>query len=162
MLIMKDPVSNTWDPLDSDLRRRMSARPFVSMTLERKLSLPSEPEKLSNFIEKFASSETASNGEEAGSLESGNVRYERAIHYIVQQGAGSGHHASERVIGTSSMPTLPESLLPLIQSQAKGNQETRAIPTTRTRAPQIWQSHQSSTPACPAPFPPKKSEHPSI
>ena len=40
LIITVDPLTNTWDVLDTDLMRRLGNRRWVSMTLERKWALP--------------------------------------------------------------------------------------------------------------------------
>ena len=71
-------MSYTWDLLDSDLLQRLSARKFVSLTLDRQLRVPASAEELSGFLK----SATQTNKHLLKPLEIGNVKYRRVIDYL--------------------------------------------------------------------------------
>ncbi|MCJ1274838.1 Arginyl-tRNA--protein transferase 1 [Puttea exsequens] len=47
-----DPVTNNWDPLNSDMLQRLSARKWLSMSIERSLGVL--PDSLSTFLQSDA------------------------------------------------------------------------------------------------------------
>ena len=71
-------MSYSWDPLNSDLLHRLSARRFVSLTLDRRLRVPTNPDDLSQLFH----SELETRCDLQNPLESGNVRYKKAIYYV--------------------------------------------------------------------------------
>ena len=83
-----DPISHNWDPLDEDMRQRLSARRFMSMTLERSLKLPATSEETEMLLH---SSEppTVLNDK----LEIGNLRYSKAIDYAQGRDSKSPAHS---------------------------------------------------------------------
>lgn len=102
---LKDPISHAWDPLDKDFLLRLSARPFVSLALERKLEIPSDPALLTSFLGLQPPSSTIP-GLLESKIELGNVRYARARDYIIQRPEGSANASSQPV------PSPPASTSP--------------------------------------------------
>ena len=70
-----DPITYSWDPLTVDMQKRMSARNFMSMTLERSLKIPLDPDELElSFLESPHLDEK---------IDIGNVQYKQASEYIM-------------------------------------------------------------------------------
>lgn len=71
-----DPKSNVWDPLDSDLMHRLSARRWVSMAVERALEVPS------NSLTVFLQSDRATTSNFRKELDMGPSKFKLALGYI--------------------------------------------------------------------------------
>ncbi|KAL9104188.1 MAG: hypothetical protein Q9163_000840 [Psora crenata] len=104
-----DPITHDWDLLDKDMLQRLAARRFVSMALERILSLPANPAD----VEEFSKSSAAATSRLDGKLEMGNVKYEKALEYVnggVLDPEPSGLPNSTNVfeVGTPGVMSLAE------------------------------------------------------
>ena len=70
VLTWPDPVSYTWDPLDSDLLQRLSTRRFVSLAVDNHLKVPANPDDLAHFV----AAPPDVSGKLFSSLEMGNLK----------------------------------------------------------------------------------------
>lgn len=71
-------MSYAWDLLDTELLQRLSARKFVSLSLDRRLRIPASAEALFQFLQ-FA---TQTNPQLLEPLEVGNLKYKTALDYL--------------------------------------------------------------------------------
>ena len=74
-----DPQSHIWDPLDSDMMQRLSAREWVSLAIERALKISS------NSLTSFLQSDRATTSNFGEELNMGPSKFKLAVEYAIGQ-----------------------------------------------------------------------------